>query len=175
MPKFSVAPQVKAVAQETEMSCWAAVLSMLHNWKNPGVQKTPKQLAKEGGQDFLLYYDRGLPHSANPAYDKFGDLVLEYGLKPLPLQTYSLEQWKSFLEKYGPLGILADGAQDGDRYTHLLLMQGIEWQAGFDDAIFHIVDPNGGLIVPTNAKELQTRLDAKDVVSLASMKGWCYP
>lgn len=175
MPKFIVSPRVKPIAQATQMSCWAASLAMLHNWKFPTLPKTAKQLATEGGHEFLDYYEVGLPHSADPSMDKFTKLVSTYNLKALPPQTYSLNQWKSFLEKHGPLAILADGGQDKDFYTHILVVEGIDWQTGFDDAIFHVVDPDGGVSIPTSSAELQKRLDASDVVSLTVMKGWCYP
>jgi Papain-like cysteine protease AvrRpt2 len=175
MPKFIVSPRIKAIAQDTNMSCWAAALAMLHNWKYPVPRKTPKQLAERGGQLFLEYYELGLPHSANPTNDKFGLLVSTYNLKALPPQTYSLNQWKTLLADHGPLAILADAAQDGDYYTHILVIEGIDWESDFNDAIFHVVDPDGGVAIPTNATELAKRLDAKDVVSLTVMKGWCYP
>lgn len=175
MPRFIISPRTKPIAQDTNMSCWAASLAILHNWKVPALPKSPKQLAAEGGQQFLEFYDFGLPHSADPTLDKFGILVATYHLKALPPQTYSLNQWKQLLESNGPLAILADDSQPGNFYTHILVIEGIEWQTSFDDAIFHVVDPDGGLAIPVSAIELEKRLDASDVVSLTVMKGWCFP
>jgi hypothetical protein len=175
MPKFIVSPRVTPIAQDTDMSCWAAALAMLHNWKYPALPKSPKDLATDGGQQFLEYYDFGLPHSADAAQDKFNELVAIYQLSALPLQTYTLDQWLQRLSTNGPLAILADDGQDGNYYTHLLVLEGIDWQSDFSDAIFYIVDPNGGVADTRSAAEIEKLLEAKDVVSLTEMKGCYYP
>lgn len=137
--------------------------------------KTPEQIAKDGGKEFEGYFQNGLPHSSDASLDKFSLLVSTYKLKALPLQTYTLNQWKGFLEKHGPLAILADDAQKKAYYTHILVIEGIDWTTGFDDAIFSVVDPDGGVALGMSATDLQSRLDASDAVSLTQMRGWCYP
>jgi hypothetical protein len=148
---------------------------MLQNWKYPALIATPREMAQKGGQQFLEYYETGLPHSDDSSLDKFNVLVSMYQLEPLPLQTYSLAQWRERLETNGPLAILADNGQDGDYYTHILIMEGIDWNADFNDAIFYIVDPNGGIADPKSAAAVESLLEALDVVSLTQMKGWFYP
>lgn len=175
MPKYIVAPKVTPIAQPSELSCWATALAMLYNWNTVILTKTPEQIAKDGGKEFEGYFQNGLPHSSDSALDKFTLLVSTYKLTALPLQTYTLNQWKGYLEKYGPLAILADDAQQLQYYTHILVIEGIEWTAGFDDAFFHIIDPDGGVSLKMSATELQSRLDAPDAVSLTLMRGWCYP
>jgi hypothetical protein len=138
-------------------------------WHKP---KSAHDMAQEGGQEFLDYYLNGLPHSSNATLDKFGKLLTTYTLGALPPQTYSLDQWMQLLMAHGPLAILVDAPPDGDHYTHILVLQGIEWQTGFADAIFHIVDPAGGAVVPAAASVVQQRLDANDVVQLSIIKGW---
>lgn len=175
MPTYIISPRITPIDQPSEFSCWATALAMLYNWNTVILTKTPEQIAKDGGKEFEGYFNTGLPHSANPALDKFSLLVSTYSLMALPLQTYTLNQWKDYLEKRGPLAILADDAQGLPYYTHILVIEGIEWTAGFNDAIFHVVDPDGGIALPMSATELQTRLDAPDAVSLTLMRGWCYP
>ena len=132
-------------------------------------------MATDGGQEFLEYYDNGLPHSADPALDKFRILVSTYSLGALPLQSYSLDAWIQRLKANGPLAILADDGQDGNFYTHLLVFEGFDWQAGFDDAIFYIVNSDGGIADRKGAPDIQRLLEARDVVSLTEMTGFYYP
>src|SRR5262245_2825102 len=159
MTRCIISPRVQPIDQAGSRSCWAAALAMLYNWKYPLVPKTPRQLAREGGQEFLEYYDNGLPCSADPNLDKFMELIRVYSLGALPLQSYTLDQWKTRLETNGPLAILAAMGQDQNVYLHMLVMEGIEWENDFSDAIFHIVDPNGGVAGQKSATELARLLE----------------
>jgi hypothetical protein len=46
MPTFVVNPKVVAIAQDTDLSCWAAALAMVNNWKYPIPPKSAHDMAQ---------------------------------------------------------------------------------------------------------------------------------
>jgi hypothetical protein len=175
MPSFKVTPSVVPQARDTPLGCWVAGLAILYNWKYPVPGKTQKELAKQGGLEFEDYYSTGLPHTTDPATDKFTFLIKTYKLAALPPQTYTLEGWRALLEKHGPLAIVVDATKPNDRLTHLAILQGIEWQNGFSDAKFHLVDTANANAGSMSATQFSKILETPDVVERTTMKGFAMP
>jgi hypothetical protein len=148
---------------------------MIYNWKYPVVPKTQLQLAQEGGPEFEDYYQTGLPSTTDPATDKYTLLVQTYQLASLPPQTYTLDAWMRYLQRFGPLAVIVDATGPNDRLLHLAVLQGVEWQTNFSDARFHLVDTANGNVGTLNSAQFAQILETPDVIQQTTMKGFAMP
>ena len=175
MAGYVIAPEVIPQARDMPMGCWIAGLAMIYNYKYPVPGKSQWELAQEGGAEFELYYSEGLPSSADPDIDKYGLLISTYRLFGLPPQTYTLDGWVDFLQRFGPLCVIVDADAPNNRLNHLVVMQGIEWTNGFSDAWFHLVDAANGNSGMLRADAFRAILETPDAVDLTTFKGFAMP
>jgi hypothetical protein len=126
-PPFEVFHQVPLVPQTTGMSCWAAAAAMIVGWRDRTVVE-PDDIAL--GSRSLESYDLGLTPR------DIAGLARAFGLEVAPIRRYTAWDFKSLLERHGPLWI---GHADPD--LHVVVMVGIRGDGTPEGSWVCINDP----------------------------------
>jgi hypothetical protein len=123
---FSVVHEVPLVPQQTGMSCWAAGAAMVVAWRDQ-VSVDPAQIPAADG--YWAQYRDGLAPEDTTIFET-------WRLAPEPAQSYTVEGFRSLLERWGPLWTA--GAVPG---PHIRVVAGIEGDGTPNGTRLHILDP----------------------------------
>jgi hypothetical protein len=123
---FSVVYDVPLVPQQTGYSCWAAGAAMLVAWRDK-MSVDPSAIAAATG--YWEQYKHGLQAEDTTMFHA-------WGLVPETAQTYSVDQFRALLERWGPLWVAS--AEPG---PHIRVAAGIEGDGSASGTRLHIRDP----------------------------------
>lgn len=136
-----VSYNVKPLRQSSNMSCWAAVYTMIKSWKTEQFSSVSHEISKLG-EPWVDYYlkDIGLPGGEEKAF------VSDSGMISKPPANYTIEAYLKMLTDHGPIWIITgDGIS-----SHAKLLIGVygnyegESIKSYEETIFEFIDPSIG-------------------------------
>lgn len=126
-----------AVQQPSGMSCWAAVLTMLYEWKN-NQQLGIDDVMNQVGDPYLSIYKNDTGLSAS---DKTG-LINALHLKGENPASFSVQGWYDLLKNNGPLWVTTDELPNETATAiHARLLYGISTDSTTNTTTMLFIDP----------------------------------
>lgn len=137
---FEVSGIVPAVAQPTNMTCWAASATMMVSWRDQASYSI-ETVMDDIGSNYRQKFDNneGLFPDEEEAF--FAAL----GMRTEPPQSYALEGILSLLQNFGPIFTIGNEGSTNSPMVHARIISGIFDTDGTLDGIqVQVNDPNGG-------------------------------
>lgn len=174
--------EVPLIPQPNKTSCWAASMAMIESYRRSHERQqtvvvTAAELADQVGYSLEQSYGWDRLESVKDFFD-FDEIRLT------GTQFPTAQQWRSWLAAYGPLyvtvagapshaiivhGISGDGTAEGSR---LDLLDPWDVNTSFDSDPTQFNPPNQGARLNPTVTELNARLNAGDLDTLALYEDW---
>ncbi|RUL78249.1 papain-like cysteine protease family protein [Dyella choica] len=133
---------IPVLQQANDMACWATVATMMVNWKNGQNQTVPQVLAIAGTQ----YVNKFNNSQGLMASEKQG-FISALGMTGEAPASYTLQQYITWMQTYGPLWVTTDSALDAGPFSpHARILTKITG-SGTPDGVgtnFTFIDPATG-------------------------------
>lgn len=154
---YSIPGLLPVIEQPTKYTCWAAVMTMMYQWKSNTSIAIRDALATIDSR-FVAMFD------ANKGLDKDSakDLYDAAGLVQLLSFNPTIEGWVSLLQKYGPLYV--DVGYNAGSNTHAIIVRGISGDGTPDGTSITYVDPIGAKTVTLKFKDFLAKYEAQSAV-----------
>ncbi len=129
----AISYDVELIPQPNKVACWAASMAMVLSYKRQ-VSMDPETLANEVGRSLRTSY----------SWDMLEEVRDQYGFKSVievPTETcvyYEPQQWKEWLENYGPLWYTFIWNSGG---SHAMVLTGISGDGTPEGTTFEIKNP----------------------------------
>jgi len=131
---FTVPGTISPLSQQTPDDCWAAVITMMNNWKSQTSTAVADFVALLG-DDYTNYLQNGI------SIEKLNDLFKKLGLNAIVAnECFSIDAFYSVLQKNGPIWII-DLESSNPEELHGRILKGIKGDGG-PTTSFSIIDPN---------------------------------
>ncbi len=134
---FAIPGVLPVIPQPSQMTCWAAVMTMMWSWKNNKSLPIRDALAAIGLK-YVAMFDNGNGLDDQTARVLYNDARLEVSEAFNP----TIEGWESFLKKYGPLYV--DVGLVNSNNTHAVIVTGISGNGTPAGTRITYVNPDGG-------------------------------
>jgi len=136
---YQVPGAVPVVPQPTGMTCWAAVLTALVNWRDQ-LSRPIGEVLREINPSWAQMFDadQGLSSSAKDR------LVQEAGLESQRGINLSPQGWQSLLREHGPVWVTVDMRPGQPGGIHARIVTGIHGDGTGTGTTFDIIDPARG-------------------------------
>ena len=155
---YVVEGTIPEITQPSELSCWAAVITMMMSWKNNQSLDITTALSKIDDR-YLKMFNAGKGLDKNTA----GQLYADAGLVPIFSFNPSIEGWENLLRKYGPL--YADVGYSGTFVTHAIIVKGIQGDGTPGGTTITYIDPIPGKTVTISFKNFLEKYEADGAVN----------
>ncbi len=154
---YSIPGLLPVIEQPTKYTCWAAVMTMMYQWKTNTSIAIRDALATIDSR-FVAMFD------ANKGLDKDSakDLYNAAGLVQLISFNPTIEGWVSLLQKYGPLYV--DVGYNTSSNTHAIIVRGISGDGTPDGTSMTYVDPIGARTVTLKFRDFLAKYEAQSAV-----------
>lgn len=128
-----------AIAQPSNLVCWATVYTMMRSWKDRRTYDIGEAVAKVGP----LY--RNLFDANNPLpAAAFAQFLQDAGLSHKPMLSMSLSQWIATVRSRGLLWIGTLNALGPGAVLHSRIIEGVMGDGSPGGSFMRIIDPAGG-------------------------------
>ena len=150
---------VNPIRQNSHMSCWATVYTMMKAWKENRDNLSLRDALSSLGEEWIDYYlfDKGLPGGLEKKF------VRETGMLSRAPASYPLETYVEMMREHGPLWIIT-----GDGLTsHAKLLVGIYGYETapsineYEDTTFEFIDPATGSYFYQSALDFTKNFEAE--------------
>ncbi len=141
--QISVKYNVVPIAQPSDMSCWAAAATMIHNWKS-GINRSIADVVALGGSRFTAIYNSSFdtpPQGIFPPDE--AAFYQAIALRVIQGQNPTIQAWGDILRQHGPLSVTVD-AKPNLGFIHALVVTGLDGDGTADNTIVTYIDPDGG-------------------------------
>lgn len=136
---YTVPGPFNLIKQPSDMTCWAAVTTMMLSW-NKRQSQTIEQTMEQIGSRWLQKFrnDQGLAATEKEQF------LQDAGLTFLYSQSLSVEGWERLMRDHGPIWVTTDEDLSDDFAIHARLVVGIQGDGSGDGTSLMIVDPATG-------------------------------
>jgi hypothetical protein len=141
--EIKVKHNVIPIAQPSEMSCWAAAATMLHNWKS-GINRSIADVVALAGSRFTAIYNASFaspPQGISPPDE--AAFYRTINLRTIQGQNPTIQSWGDLLRQHGPLSVTVD-AKPNRGFIHALVVSGLDGDGTAQNTIVTYIDPDGG-------------------------------
>jgi Papain-like cysteine protease AvrRpt2 len=136
---FRVSGIVPPLRQETALTCWATVTTMLIGWRD-NVSLPVEEALRPIGQAWADKYRAGVALLGSETASFFASA----GLVGEPPASHTAEGWERLLRTYGPLWVTTSEIPGQPFSMHARVMIGIHGDGTASGTQFDIVDPGTG-------------------------------
>ena len=135
---YRVPGTIVPIRQRNSMSCWAAMYTMMHSWKNRMSIDVETAVAALGNHYLGVYRkNTGLSINDNRNLARAAGMVAE------PLQNWGLEGWASMLRRHGLLWTSYAWRSADRAGRHIIIFHGLRNDSRRGQLVLYI-DPSDG-------------------------------
>jgi hypothetical protein len=128
---------------------------MLYAWKN-NVSTAPRDAVATVGS----YYGTVFDNDTGLLWADFNDFARSAGLTTEPAANYSLDNWISFIQRFGPIMLnYLPGGNVSAGPTHAVILVGIDSSGDYPGSTVYLADPGPGRIIATPLSTFLTQFE----------------
>ena len=138
------ADQVPRLTQPSNMTCWAALGTMLMAWRTGNRSLTMTQAMAQADQNANVsptYSDR-LRQDLGLDPEETGPFATACGLRSSGLQNFSVSSWMAMLRAHGPIGVVT--REPSGIHGRVILGMTVLGNGHPEETFFHVIDPARG-------------------------------
>jgi hypothetical protein len=145
---------VPALAQPSDMTCWATVATMMISWQDSVCYEITAVMDRAGTSYRGMFdADQGLPGSQKVAF------LSALTLRSEPPQDYAVVGFQRLIENYGPLWVTTDESPDENFAIHARIVTGMAGDGSVDGTMLTIIDPADGLAHTESYNDFTQKFD----------------
>ncbi len=135
----TVPGMVPTLVQTTDMTCWAAVSTMMVCWYD-NASYTIAQVMDQAGPEYRSKFDNNQGLSSSEK----ANFLASLGLYGEPATNYTAAGLFSLMQGYGPLWITADEGPTEDFAIHARILTGMFGDGSVENTFLQVNDPADG-------------------------------
>lgn len=136
---YRVPGEIAAIAQPTDMTCWAAAVTTMVSWRDQA-SHTIEEVMDQAGQ----FYHQKFKNNEVLYSDEESKLFAALGMTEKAPQNYSVEGVLSLLRNHGPIFVIGNEGSTGNPALHARVIIGMFGDGTPDGTSLEIADPDGG-------------------------------
>lgn len=155
---YNVPGSLFPVAQPTGMTCWAAVATMMVDWRDQ-MSHTIQAVMDMAGAYYRQKFDnpnvnqQGLPGSEKNAF------LASLGMEAEPPMSYTVEGFLAVLQTFGPLWVTTDEDPGANFAIHARIVSGMLGDGTPGGTMLHIVDPDRGRVYDETYRDFASKYE----------------